>query len=73
MNTGTFVTAGLFFLIGLITAIHPLFAFNLRAWFGRQVLDMKIQPGARTLLAYRVVGIAFLLIGAAMFFVQPNG
>jgi len=47
-----------------------LFAFNLRAWFGRHVMDMKIQPGARTLLAYRVVGVAFILIGAAMFFVQ---
>lgn len=72
MNTGTLITAGLFLLIGLITAIHPLFAFNLRAWFGRQVLDMKIQPGARTLLAYRVLGIAFLVIGGAMFFAQSN-
>jgi hypothetical protein len=72
MNTGTLITAGLFFLIGLVTAIHPLFAFNLRAWFGRQVLDMKIQPGARTLMAYRIVGIAFAIIGAAMFFAQLN-
>lgn len=71
MNTGTLITAGLFVLIGLISAIYPLFAFNLRAWFGRQVLDMKIQPGARTLLAYRLLGIAFLIIGAAMFFAQP--
>ncbi|HEY3477025.1 MAG TPA: hypothetical protein VGK56_20580 [Anaerolineales bacterium] len=72
MNTGPLITAGLFILIGLITAIHPLFAFNLRAWFGRRVLDMKIEPGARTLLAYRIVGIAFLLIGAAMFFAQRS-
>lgn len=70
MNTGPVVTAVLFFLIGLITAIHPLFAFNLRAWFGRRVLDMKIEPGSRTMLAYRVVGIAFLIIGVAMFFAQ---
>jgi hypothetical protein len=72
MNTGPVVTAVLFFLIGLITAIHPLFAFNLRAWFGRRVLDMKIEPGSRTLLAYRLVGIAFAVIGAAMFFAQWN-
>ena len=72
MNTGTLITAGLFFLIGLITAIHPLFAFNLRAWFGRHVMDMKIQPGARTLMAYRIVGIAFAVIGAAMYFAQIN-
>lgn len=72
MNTGALITAGLFFLIGLITAIHPLFAFNLRAWFGRHVMDMKIQPGARTLIAYRIVGIAFAVIGAAMFFAQLN-
>ena len=72
MNTGPLITAGLFFLIGLITAIHPLFAFNLRAWFGRRVLDMKIEPGARTLMAYRIVGVAFAMIGAAMFFAQIN-
>ncbi len=72
MNSGPLITAVLFFLIGLITAIHPLFAFNLRAWFGRRVLDMKIEPGARTLVAYRIVGIAFAVIGAAMFFAQVN-
>jgi hypothetical protein len=70
MSTATLITAGLFFLIGLITAIHPLFAFNLRAWFGRHALDMKIEPGARTLMAYRIVGIAFAVIGVAMFFAQ---
>lgn len=72
MGTGPLITAGLFFLIGLITAIQPLFAFNLRAWFGRRVLDMKIEPGTRTLMAYRIVGIAFAIIGAAMFFSQMN-
>ena len=72
MDTGPLITAGLFFLIGLITVIHPLFAFNLRAWFGRRVLDMKIEPGARTLMAYRIVGIAFTVIGAAMFLAQLN-
>ena len=72
MNTGPLITAILFLLIGLITAIHPLFAFNLRAWFGRRALDLKTEPGARTLLAYRVVGIAFAVIGAAMFFSQLN-
>ncbi len=72
MDSGPLLTAGLFFLIGLITAIQPLFAFNLRAWFGRRVLDIKIEPGARTLMAYRIVGIAFAVIGAAMFFAQVN-
>ena len=72
MNSGPLITAVLFFLIGLITAIHPLFAFNLRAWFGRRALDIKIKPGARTLVAYRIVGIAFAVIGAAMFFAQVN-
>ena len=72
MNTGPLITAVLFFLIGLITAIHPLFTFNLRAWFGRRVLDMKIEPGARTLVAYRIIGIAFAVIGAAMFLAQVN-
>ena len=72
MDSGPLLTAGLFFLIGLITAIQPLFAFNLRAWFGRRVLDIKIEPGARTLMAYRIVGIAFAVIGAAMFLAQVN-
>ena len=72
MDTRPLITAGLFFLIGLMTSIHPLFAFNLRAWFGRRVLDMKIEPGARTLMAYRIVGIAFTVIGAAMFLAQLN-
>ncbi|HLF91796.1 MAG TPA: hypothetical protein VI451_22850 [Anaerolineales bacterium] len=70
MNTGLFVTAGLFCLIGLISTINPMFAFNLRARSGRQVMDMEIQPGARTLLAYRLLGIAFIVIGAGMLFVE---
>jgi hypothetical protein len=70
MDIRLLVTAALFFLIGLVTVINPLFAFNLRAWFGRQVLDLKIQPGARTLLAYRLLGAAFVVIGLAMLFGQ---
>lgn len=70
MNTSLLVTAGLFCLIGVISMLNPLFAFNLRAWFGRQVMDMEIQPGVRTLLAYRLLGIAFIVIGAGMFFTQ---
>lgn len=70
MNTSLLVTAGLFCLIGVISMLNPVFAFNLRAWFGRTVMDMEIQPGARTLLAYRLLGIAFIVIGASMFFTQ---
>lgn len=70
MDTSILVTAGLFCLLGLISTINPLFAFNLRAWFGRQVMDMEIQPGARTLLAYRLLGIAFIIIGVSMFLAQ---
>ncbi len=70
MDVRLLVTAGLFVLFGLVTVINPLFVFNLRAWFGRQVLDMKIQPGARTLLAYRLVGAAFVVIGGAMVLAQ---
>jgi hypothetical protein len=49
---------------------YVFFAFNLRAWFSRQVLGMKIQPGARTLLDYRLLGIAFIVVGVGMFFSQ---
>ncbi len=70
MDTRLLVTAGLFVLIGLVTVINPLFAFNLRAWFGRQALGMKIEPGARTLLAYRLVGAAFVVIGGGMLAAQ---
>lgn len=66
MDTRILITAGLFVLIGLVTVLNPLLAFNLRAWFGRQALDLKIEPGARTLLAYRLVGAAFVVIGVGM-------
>jgi len=55
---------------GALLRAHGWLLWHLRAWSGRQVMDMEIQPGARTLLAYRLLGIAFIVIGAGMLFVE---
>jgi hypothetical protein len=68
MDTRSTLIGGLFALIGLIAVINPRLAFDARAWFGRQALNRQIEPGAGTLLAYRLVGAAFVVIGSIMLY-----
>jgi hypothetical protein len=60
----------LFFALGLLYIISPATGFQIRTYLARKVFGVKIIPGKRTYLAYRIMGVAFILIA---FFMNRSG
>jgi hypothetical protein len=53
-------------LIGLLYCIFPSTIFQFRTFIAQKLFDVHIQAGKRTYLAYRIIGIAFVLFGTSV-------
>lgn len=67
MNSlGLLVTGILFVILGGLSVIRPELSMRMRTWLVRTLTGAQFIPTERTLNLYRIVGVAFVVIGLFM-------